>query len=66
MKRLFRKRRHLFRIENYLYSLEIDVINAALKAEYSNNKNISIVPGNIENKVKLIKKYQRRIKLLRF
>lgn len=66
MKKLFRKKIHLRRLENYLYSLEIDIINAALKAEYSNNKNISVIPGNIENKVRLIRKYQRRIKLLRF
>ena len=66
MKKLFRKKTHLNRIENYLYSLEIDIINASLKCEYERNKNRSIVPGNIENKVNLIKKYQRRLRLLRF
>lgn len=66
MKKLFRKKIHLHRIENYLYSLELDLINASLKAEYERNKNRSIIPGNIENKVNLIRKYQRRLRLLRF
>ncbi len=66
MKKQLRKKNNLQRKENYFYSLEIDIINASLKCEYERNKNRSIIPGNIENKVNLIKKYQRRLKLLRF
>ena len=64
--KMLRKKKHVNRIENYLHSLEVDIINDSFKCEYERNKNRSIVSGNLENKVNLIKKYQRRLKLLKF
>ena len=43
-----------------------EIIKLSFKSEYSFNKNITIVHGNIENKAKLLKKYNRRLKLLRY
>ena len=41
-----------------------EIVNASFKGEYSFNKNITVIHGNLENKAKLLKKYNRRLKIL--
>lgn len=59
-----RKTKHVKFLENRITILHSEIVNASFKSEYSFNKNITVVHGNIENKAKLLKKYNRRLKLL--
>ena len=66
LKKKRRKAEHVRFIENKIMFLMKEIIKLSFKSEYSFNKNITIVHGNIENKAKLLKKYNRRLKLLRY
>ena len=59
-----RKAKHVRFLENRISILHNEIVKAAFKSEYSFNKNITIFGGNIENKEKLLKKYNRRLKIL--
>ena len=59
-----RKADHVRFLENKITVLHSEIIKASFKSEYSFNKNITVLHGNIENKAKLLKKYNRRLKLL--
>ena len=59
-----RKTNHVKFLENRIAFLHNEIVKAAFKSEYSFNKNITVFGGNIENKAKLLKKYNRRLKLL--
>jgi len=59
-----RKAKHVKFLENRITFLHSEIVNASFKSEYSFNKNITVVHGNVENKAKLLKKYNRRLKLL--
>jgi uncharacterized small protein (DUF1192 family) len=59
-----RKAKHVRFLENRIAFLHNEIVKAAFKSEYSFNKNITILGGNIENKAKLLKKYNRRLKIL--
>ena len=58
-----RKAKHVRFLENRISILHNEIVKAAFKSEYSFNKNITIFGGNIENKAKLLKKYNRRLKI---
>ncbi len=64
LKRRKRKADHVKYLENKILLLHNEIVNAAFSSEYSFNKNITILGGNIENKAKLLKKYNRRLKLI--
>jgi hypothetical protein len=59
-----RKAKHVKFLENRIAFLHNEIVKAAFQSEYSFNKNITIFGGNIENKAKLLKKYNRRLKIL--
>lgn len=64
LKRQKRKADHVKFLHQIIAELHGDIIKASFKSEYSFNKNITILHGNIENKAKLLKKYNRRLKLI--
>lgn len=41
-----------------------EIIDESFKGEFQFNKGITIIHSNIENKAKLLKKYNRRLKLI--
>jgi len=59
-----RKAKHVKFLENRIAFLHNEIVNASFKGEYSFNKNITVIHGNLENKAKLLKKYNRRLKIL--
>ena len=59
-----RKAKHVRFLENRIAFLHNEIVSASFKSEYSFNKNITVMHGNIENKAKLLKKYNRRLKLI--
>ena len=59
-----RKAKHVRFLENRITLLHSEIVNASFNSEYSFNKNITVLHGNIENKAKLLKKYNRRLKIL--
>ena len=59
-----RKAKHVMFLENRIAFLHNEIVSASFKSEYSFNKNITVMRGNIENKAKLLRKYNRRLKIL--
>jgi plasmid replication initiation protein len=59
-----RKANHVRFLENRIAFLHNEIVSASFNSEYSLNKNITVMHGNIENKAKLLKKYNRRLKIL--
>ncbi len=64
LKKRKRKARHVKFLENRIAFLHNEIVSASFKGEYSFNKNITVIKGNLENKAKLLKKYNRRLKLI--
>ena len=64
LKKKRRKQRHVMFLENRIAFLHNEIVTASFKSEYSFNKNITVMHGNIENKAKLLKKYNRRLNIL--
>jgi hypothetical protein len=60
-----RKAKHVEFISNRITYLHNEIVRSSFKSEYSFNKNITIVCGNIEVKAKLLSKYNRRLKLIK-
>ena len=63
---LKRKKQHVKVLENRITELHNEIVKSVLKSEYSFNKNITIISGNVEVKAKLLKKYNKRLKLITF
>lgn len=61
-----RKAKHVELLNNRIASLHNEIVNASFKGEFQLNKGITIINGNIENKAKLLRKYNRRLKLINF
>jgi len=59
-----RKAQHVKFLRERINYLNNEIVKASFKGEYSLNKNITVLHGNIENKAKLIRKYNRRLKIL--
>ena len=59
-----RKAKHVRFLENRIAFLHSEIVSASFRGEYSFNKNITVIKGNLENKAKLLKKYNRRLKLI--
>ena len=64
LKKQRRKADHVRYLENRISNLHNEIVSASFNSEYSLNKNITVLHGNIENKAKLLKKYNRRLKIL--
>jgi hypothetical protein len=64
LKKKRRKAEHVKFLENRITLIHSEIVSASFESEYSFNKNITIMHGNIENKAKLLKKYNRRLKIL--
>ena len=64
LKKHRRKIKHVRFLQNRIALLHNEIVKASFKSEYSFNKNITVLHGNIENKGKLLRKYNRRLKLI--
>tara|TARA_R100001198_G_scaffold94949_2_gene79496 strand:- start:229 stop:441 length:213 start_codon:yes stop_codon:yes gene_type:complete len=64
IKKRIRKAKHVSFLETTIASLHSEIVTASFKSKFSFNKNITVMHGNIENKAKLLKKYNRRLKLI--
>ena len=65
IKNLFRKRRHLNYVRDYLHKLHFDTINTVIRAEVESNWSKGVTK-HLNNNAVLIRKYQRRLKWLTF
>jgi hypothetical protein len=62
---LKRKKQHVKVLENRIAELHNEIVLASFNGEFQYNKNITIIGGNVEIKAKLLKKYNRRLKLIK-
>lgn len=65
IKNLFKRKRHLNYVKNYLHQLQFDTINTVIKAEVESDWSKEITK-HLNNNAILIRKYQRRLKWLMF
>ena len=63
IKNLFKRKRHLNYVKNYLHQLQFDTINTVIKAEVESDWSKEITK-HLNNNAVLIRKYQRRLKWL--
>jgi hypothetical protein len=59
-----RKAKHVKFLHLKIAELHGEIIAESFKGEFQFNKGITIIYGNVENKAKLLKKYNRRLKLI--
>ena len=64
LKQKKRKADHVKFLHQIITELHSEIIAESFKGEFQFNKGITIIHGNIENKAKLLKKYNRRLKLI--
>ena len=65
IKNLFKRKRHLNYVKDYLHQLQFDTINTVIKAEVESDWSKEITK-HLNNNAVLIRKYQRRLKWLMF
>lgn len=63
--RLFRVTKHRRYVDRYLFALKLDIVNITLTASRKGGLNDEALK-RINNTASLIKKYQRRAKLLEY
>lgn len=64
-----RKRRHIRFVHSRLYTLKYEILNKSLKMTEIKDEELGYLLDefqSIQGKARLFKKYQRRLKLLRF
>ena len=61
-----RKAKHVKFLHLKIAELHGEIIARSFKGEFQFNKGITIIHGNVENKAKLLKKYNRRLKLIMY
>jgi hypothetical protein len=61
-----RKANHVELLNNRIACLHDEIVKASFKGEFQFNKGITIIYSNVENKAKLLRKYNRRLKLINF
>ena len=66
IKKYYRKRRHVHYMTQIICDLHNEIFTASMTGEYCYNKNRTVIHGNLENKAKLLKKYNRRLKLITY
>lgn len=59
-----RKAKHVKFLHLKIAELHGEIIAESFKGEFQFNKGITIIYSNVENKAKLLKKYNRRLKLI--
>lgn len=67
--RYLRKRRHIRFVHSRLYNLKYEILNKSLKMTEIKDEELGCLLDefqSIQNKARLFKKYQRRLKLLHF
>lgn len=67
--RYLRKRRHIRFVHSRLYTLKYEMLNMSLKMTEIKDEELGYLLDefqSIQSKARLFKKYQRRLKLLRF
>lgn len=62
---MYRKRKHINYVRNYLIELKYDTLNKTFRASMNNFSNKKQVK-TLKNNTLLIQKYQRRLFLLKF
>lgn len=65
LRKIFRRQRHLKFVESYLTDLQLDTLNTVIQAQVYCNWCDDII-DHLNSNANLIRKYQRRLKLLRF
>lgn len=63
--KLFRVTKHKRYVDRYLFTLKLDIVNITLTASRKGGLNDEAL-SRISNSASLIKKYQRRAKLLEY
>jgi len=69
IKIFLRKRRHVRFVHSRLYDLKYEILNKSLKMTEIKDEDLGYLIDEfqtIQSKARLFKKYQRRLKLLRF
>jgi len=64
IKYYFRKRRHVHYMTKMICDLHNEIVTMSMTGEYCYNKNRTVIHGNLENKAKLLKKYNKRLTLI--
>ena len=59
-----RKAKHVKFLHLKIAELHDEIIAESFKGEFQFNKGITVIYSNVENKAKLLKKYNRRLKIL--
>ena len=59
-----RKAKHVKFLHLKIAELHSEIIAESFKGEFQFNKGITVIYSNVENKAKLLKKYNRRLKIL--
>ena len=59
-----RKAKHVKFLHLKIAELHGEIIAESFKGEFQFNKGITVIYSNVENKAKLLKKYNRRLKIL--
>lgn len=59
-----RKAKHVKFLHLKIAELHSEIIAESFKGEFQFNKGITVIYSNVENKAKLLKKYNRRLKLI--
>jgi hypothetical protein len=59
-----RKKQHIELLTSRIAELHGSIVRDVISAEFQENKNIIICKARLQNKAKLFKKYNRRLKLI--
>jgi hypothetical protein len=59
-----RKVKHVKFLHLKIAELHNEIIAESFKGEFQFNKGITVIYSNVENKAKLLKKYNRRLRLI--
>ena len=64
LKRQRRKRHHVKLLQETIAELNNVIVRDVISADFQENKNIIICHSRLQNKAKLLKRYNRRLKLI--
>lgn len=64
LKKKRRKQRHIRFLQETITAISNDILRDVISADFQENKNIIICHSRLQNKAKLLKKYNRRMRLL--
>ena len=64
LKKQRRKQRHIGFLQETITAISNDILRDVISADFQENKKIIICHSRLQNKAKLLKKYNRRMRLL--